>query len=260
MSSSSSSHHRIKPTSSIFPSLTRSISCSLPLFLTILVIAPTYVHTAPNYDTFIRTNQSRMHTPRSSHHNTYNDHPDSSHNSRSGGPHRERHSKDVILTTTGALKGIRRSVLDKKEVLVFYGVPFAKPPLGPLRFKKPQPLDPWNGTLNAFYQPNTCQQEVFVSFPEFKGEVTWLPNTNISEDCLYMNIWVPRSKKQHNKKMPILVWIYGGGYVSGTATLDIYNADILAAENNVIVVEPQYRVGAFGFLYMGHEDAPGNYS
>lgn len=124
-------------------------------------------------------------------------------------------------------------------------------------FLQPVPIDQWNGTYNAFHQPNSCFQEVVVLFPNFKGEETWLPNTPISEDCLYMNIWVPKPKKHLTKKMPILLWLYGGGYVSGSATLDIYNAEILAAENNVIVVTPQYRVGAFGFLYFGIEDAPG---
>jgi hypothetical protein len=263
MSSSKPPHHYHHHSSSssslslLSSSLQLKSTLMLLPYLLILLLAPACIQSAPNYDTFIRTNLSRsIHTgpSRSSHqHNTFNDHPDSAHR---GGSHRERHAKDVVYTTTGALRGIRRTVLDKKEVHVYYGVPFAKPPLGSLRFKKPVPLDPWNGTLNAFHQPNTCYQEVLENFPGFKGEVTWLPNTNISEDCLYMNIWVPKPKK-HNKKLPILLWIYGGGYVSGTATLDIYNADILAAENNVIVVEPQYRVGAFGFLYMGVDDAPG---
>lgn len=122
---------------------------------------------------------------------------------------------------------------------------------------QPVAIEPWNGTYLATSQPATCIQEVYESFPGFRGEITWLPNTELSEDCLYMNIWVPRPRQRTQKKMPILVWLYGGGYVSGTATLDIYNADILAATNNVIVVVPQYRVGAFGFLYYGHQDAPG---
>ncbi|XP_021960157.2 acetylcholinesterase isoform X2 [Folsomia candida] len=207
------------------------------------------------YDTFIKTNLSRNHHP--SRHNNMNDHPDHAHRT---GPH--RHMSSTVMTTTGALRGLKKTVLEK-DVHLFYGVPFAKPPLGPLRFKKPVPIEPWNGTLNAIHQPDTCYQEVFVAFPGFRGEVTWTPNTNISENCLYMNIWAPKHPaKKHGdpnkRKMPILVWIYGGGYVSGTATLDIYNADILAAENNVIVVVPQYRVGAFGFLYFGQEEAPGN--
>ncbi|VEN54611.1 unnamed protein product [Callosobruchus maculatus] len=88
----------------------------------------------------------------------------------------------------------------------------------------------------------------------------WNPNTNISEDCLYLNIWVP----QRRPKVPVLIWIYGGGYMSGTATLDIYNSDIIAATSDVIVASMQYRVGSFGFLYLnkyfprGSEEAPGN--
>lgn len=114
----------------------------------------------------------------------------------------------------------------------------------------------------------------------------WNPNTNISEDCLYLNIWAPaRARLRHGRwanengkhanghhengehheseGLPMLIWIYGGGYMSGTATLDIYNAESLSAVGNVIVASMNYRVGAFGFLYLapylpGHEeDAPG---
>lgn len=207
-----------------------------------IVLAPPLVESVPQYPgTFIKTNHSR--------HVTHS----SGDNQHRNGAHRERHSATQVQTTTGTLHGIRRNVLGK-DVHVYLGVPFAKPPLGPLRFKKPIPLEPWNGTLFASRQPNTCFQEVFESFPGFKGETLWNPNTNISEDCLYLNMWVPKTKKTN---MPILIWIYGGGYMAGTATLDIYNGDILAAENNVIVVGIQYRVGSFGFLYYGNEDAPG---
>lgn len=122
-------------------------------------------------------------------------------------------------------------------------------------------------------------------FPGFAGEEMWNPNTNVSEDCLYLNIWAPAkarlrhqrgtSKEQYhtrtndeeesNHKLAMLVWIYGGGYMSGSSTLDIYNAEALAAVGNVIVASMQYRVGAFGFMYLapllpGMEDeAPGNF-
>lgn len=115
----------------------------------------------------------------------------------------------------------------------------------------------------------------------------WNPNTNISEDCLYLNVWVPvKPKLRHGRGangglehttllddiestttrhngLPMLVWIYGGGFMSGTSTLDVYNAELLAAVGNVIVASMQYRVGSFGFLYLAPilpdaEDAPGN--
>lgn len=114
----------------------------------------------------------------------------------------------------------------------------------------------------------------------------WNPNTNVSEDCLYLNVWAPAKARLRHERvhengngkhsngnhhdsehdvegLPMLVWIYGGGYMSGSSTLDIYNAKTLSAVGNVIVASMQYRVGAFGFLYLapflpGHEDdAPG---
>lgn len=133
-----------------------------------------------------------------------------------------------------------------------------------------------------------CRYEYF---PGFAGEEMWNPNTNVSEDCLYLNIWAPAKARLRHERvhengngkhgngnhhdsandhhehdvegLPMLVWIYGGGYMSGSSTLDIYNAKTLAAVGNVIVASMQYRVGAFGFLYLapflpGHEeDAPG---
>lgn len=178
----------------------------------------------------------------------------------------------VVETTSGMVRGLSRSVLGR-EVHVFYGIPFAKPPVGPLRFRKPLPIDPWHGVLEATTLPNSCYQERYEYFPGFEGEEMWNPNTNISEDCLYLNVWVPQKLRLRHKstelpgterpKVPILVWIYGGGYMSGTATLDIYDADIMAATSDVIVASMQYRVGAFGFLYLNKhfgnsEEAPGN--
>ncbi|XP_018327669.1 acetylcholinesterase [Agrilus planipennis] len=178
----------------------------------------------------------------------------------------------VVETTTGMVRGYSKTVLGR-EVHVFTGIPFAKPPLEQLRFRKPVPIEPWHGILNATKLPNSCVQERYEYFPGFEGEEMWNPNTNISEDCLYLNLWVPqrlRIRHHDNKprgdlpKVPILIWIYGGGFMTGSATLDIYDADIMAATNDVIVASMQYRVGAFGFLYLnkyfghGSEEAPGN--
>lgn len=180
----------------------------------------------------------------------------------------------VVETTSGLVRGFARTVLDK-EVHIFYGIPFAKPPIGPLRFRKPLPIEPWHGVLNASVLPNSCYQERYEYFPGFPGEEMWNPNTNISEDCLYLNVWVPEKNHRLRHKgsessnngekngLPMLVWIYGGGFMSGTATLDVYDADIMAAVSNVIIASMQYRVGAFGFLYLNKhftnsEEAPGN--
>ncbi|CAD6202673.1 GSCOCT00009710001.2-RA-CDS [Cotesia congregata] len=175
----------------------------------------------------------------------------------------------VIETTSGLIRGTSKTVLDH-EVHVFLGVPFAKPPIGPLRFRKPLPMDPWHGVLNTTSLSNSCFQERYEYFPGFEGEEMWNPNTNVSEDCLYLNIWVPQKYRLRHKEtpedhrgMPLLVWIYGGGYMTGTATLDVYDADLMAVTSNAIIASIQYRVGAFGFLYLNKyfgssEEAPGN--
>jgi acetylcholinesterase len=125
----------------------------------------------------------------------------------------------IVETTSGILRGLSRTVLDR-EVHVFLGVPFAKPPIGPLRFRKPLPIEYWHGVLNATTLPNSCYQERYEYFPGFEGEEMWNPNTNISEDCLYLNIWVPQKIRIRHKNvvplttdngMAMLVWIYGGG-------------------------------------------------
>ncbi|KAF4525883.1 hypothetical protein B566_EDAN014660 [Ephemera danica] len=146
-----------------------------------------------------------------------------------------KHHRDPLLieTTTGQVRGFSRTI-HSKEISVFYGIPFARPPIGDLRFRRPVPIDPWDGILLADTMPSSCFQERYEYFPGFEGEEMWNPNTNISEDCLYLNIWAPKKRKD-SPKVPLLVWVYGGGYMSGTITLDVYEASILAAENDVLL-------------------------
>ena len=163
----------------------------------------------------------------------------------------------IVQTRHGNIRGYSKLVLGKK-LYIFSGIPYAKPPTGRRRFRKPQPVAPWEGVLDGTKLPNTCVQEKYDFFPGFSGEEMWNPNTPISEDCLYLNIWVPEEILLGSVLSPVLVWIYGGGYMTGTSTLEVYDADILAAESGLIVSSLQYRVGAFGFFYMGREEAPGN--
>ena len=164
----------------------------------------------------------------------------------------------VVETRDGLVRGFRKQVLGK-SLDVFYGIPFATPPVGDLRFKKPLPVAPWQGVYNATRLPNSCPQESFNYFPGFRGEEMWNPNTPLSEDCLYLNIWVPSAFRQPvAPRTEVLVWIYGGSFMSGTSTLEVYDGDILSVESNLIVASMQYRVGAFGFLHLGTPEAPGN--
>lgn len=97
----------------------------------------------------------------------------------------------IVETKSGLIRGYSKFVLNH-EVHAFTGIPFAKPPTGPLRFRKPVPVEPWEGILNATKLPNSCYQENYDYFPGFEGEEMWNANTELSEDCLYLSIWVPQ--------------------------------------------------------------------
>ncbi|XP_059154257.1 acetylcholinesterase-like [Physella acuta] len=86
----------------------------------------------------------------------------------------------------------------------------------------------------------------------------WNPNTARSEDCLYLNVWRPSCSVGCNEPKPIMVWIYGGGFYSGSTTLDVYDGSYLSAYKDVIVVSIAYRLGVLGFMFSDSDDAPGN--
>uniref|UniRef100_A0A8C3XUS2 Carboxylesterase type B domain-containing protein n=1 Tax=Chelydra serpentina TaxID=8475 RepID=A0A8C3XUS2_CHESE len=137
-------------------------------------------------------------------------------------------------------------------VTAFLGIPYAEPPVGALRFQKPIPHQPWSHVLEASSFGNACHQPPLTGYPESD---TWTPKMPQSEDCLSLNIWVPHP--QPNGTAPILVWIHGGGFFSGAASLDIYDGRFLAATGKVIVASMNYRLGALGFLSLPPA-APGN--
>ncbi|XP_037925135.1 acetylcholinesterase-like [Hermetia illucens] len=161
----------------------------------------------------------------------------------------------VIQTDKGKIRGITLTAPTGKKVDAWLGIPYAQPPIGALRFRHPRPAERWTGILNTTTPPNSCVQIVDTVFGDFPGATMWNPNTPLSEDCLYINVVVPRPRQ---KNLPVMLWIFGGGFYSGTATLDVYDHRILAAEENVIVISMQYRVASLGFLFLGTPEAPGN--
>ena len=161
----------------------------------------------------------------------------------------------IVNTLNGRIQGTTEYI-DGVAVDIYRGIPYAVPPIGNLRFKAPLPIQNWTNILNATEQPNSCMQSPDESFGRFRGVEMWNPNTQISEDCLYLNIWVP--KTNDGSKMATMLWLYGGSYVYGSITLDVYDGRYLAAKNGVIVASMQYRMSVLGFLYVGTEDAPGN--
>jgi para-nitrobenzyl esterase len=151
----------------------------------------------------------------------------------------------LALTTSGSISGLREG-----GVSVYKGVPFAAPPLGELRWRPPEPPAPWKGTRTATAFAPACMQEG-VSMP---GEV---PPAD-SEDCLYLNIWTPA--KRIAERLPVIVWIHGGGYRNGSASMPLYWGDQLAHQG-VIVVTIAYRLGPLGFLALPeltHESSNGS--
>lgn len=161
----------------------------------------------------------------------------------------------VVTTKQGKVKGTSLNVLSG-SVTAFLGIPYAESPTGDLRFKKPEPRRPWSGLWNADKYPNTCYQYVNNASSGLAWEEMWIPNTQLSEDCLYVNLWVPSPRPN---RAAVMIWIYGGGFVSGTSSLAVYNGKNLAYAENVIVVSMNYRVGAFGFLALpGSRDVRGN--
>ncbi|MEQ2273495.1 hypothetical protein XENORESO_004827, partial [Xenotaenia resolanae] len=164
---------------------------------------------------------------------------------------------DLVNTHNGIVQGMRFPVPDGSYVTAFLGIPFAEPPVGKRRFRPPEPKQRWTGIFEANAYPNACYQYVDTSFPGFQGSEMWNPNREMSEDCLYLNIWVPASPRPHN--LSVMVWIYGGGFYSGSSSLDVYDGRYLAHTETVIVVSMNYRIGAFGFLALhGSSEAPGN--
>uniref|UniRef100_A0A3B3VUG6 Carboxylic ester hydrolase n=1 Tax=Poecilia latipinna TaxID=48699 RepID=A0A3B3VUG6_9TELE len=164
-----------------------------------------------------------------------------------------------VQTKLGRLKGQYVSVKGKESgVHAFLGVPFAKPPLGPtLRLAAPQPAEGWQGLRDATKQPNMCIQNMdFVDelLQKLKGLIVEIPD--ISEDCLYLNIYTPANRAA-DAKLPVMVWIHGGSFLLGSASG--YDGSALAAYQDVVVVLIQYRLGALGFVSTGDEHLPGNF-
>jgi para-nitrobenzyl esterase len=122
---------------------------------------------------------------------------------------------------------------------VYRGIPFAAPPVGDLRWKPPQPVKPWAGVLQANQFAKACFQSS-AAIPMLD-----LPAIEVSEDCLYLNVWTPA--KSAAEKLPVMVWIHGGGFFGGATLYDLYSGEELA-QMGVVYVSLTYRLGKFGFL------------
>ena len=119
----------------------------------------------------------------------------------------------------------------------FKGIPFAAPPVGALRWKAPQPVSRWHGVRQTTAFGPACMQSA--------GATSQAPTTPNSEDCLYLNVWTPA--KTSREKLPVIAWIYGGGFAGGSTSAPLYDGTHFA-QKGVVFVSISYRVGSFGFL------------
>ena len=147
-------------------------------------------------------------------------------------------SLETINTVNGDVTG-QRLQYASGDVNRFRGIPYAKPPIGPLRFKSPQEPESWSGNKQTIKYSDQCSQMN-------NGTVSG------SEDCLYLNIFTPSV----GTNMAVMVWIHGGSLLMGSAS--DYPGETLALYGDVVVVTINYRLGIMGFFTDGTSDFPGN--
>ena len=143
-----------------------------------------------------------------------------------------------VRTTFGTLEGTT-----EKGTTAFKGVPFAAPPVGELRWRSPQPPTAWDGVRKADKFSASCMQ--FKAGERLPWTREFMVQNDVSEDCLYLNIWTPRVDASAN--LPVIVYIHGGSFREGSGAVDVYKGSNLAAKQ-VVVITINYRLGVFGFL------------
>jgi para-nitrobenzyl esterase len=142
---------------------------------------------------------------------------------------------DQVRTANGVVEG--RGV-QRSGVRIFRGIPFAQPPVGKLRWREPQPLQNWKGARQAVDFGPRCMQAPIFDDMRFRSN-------GMSEDCLYLNVWTPA--KSNRERLPVLVYFYGGGFVSGDSSEPRYDGESMATKG-IVVVTVNYRLGVFGFM------------
>lgn len=158
-----------------------------------------------------------------------------------------------LLIKDGLVQGL---LLDKSYV--FYGIPFADPPVGTSRWKAPRPVTPWKGVYDASFPRAACMQACI-------GPIADDCPKKVSEDCLYLNVFVPLSVDLATpllQPLPVMLWIHGGDFIAGSASKPLYDGRFISNYTQTVIVSIAYRLGAFGFLVSGKDPkstAVGNY-
>ena len=146
----------------------------------------------------------------------------------------------VVRTADGAVRGAPAA---KPNIIVFKGIPFAAAPVGPLRWRPPQPAKPWSGVRPATEFGASCMQHEVKELLPWTEE--YMTHNETSEDCLFLNVWTPHPASSAH--LPVVVFIHGGAFTSGAGGIAIYDGTDLAA-TGLVVVTINYRLGVFGFF------------
>lgn len=147
----------------------------------------------------------------------------------------------VVKTQSGLVSGVYN---ENTGITTFKGIPFATPPVGNLRWKAPQPVKPWEGIRECNHFSASPVQRTPAPFLMWTQEFI-APKEPMGEDCLYLNVWT--QGKTAGKKLPVIVYIYGGGFSSGSGSVPVYDGEEMA-KKGVVFLTINYRVGNLGFL------------
>ena len=150
-------------------------------------------------------------------------------------------SAPIVTTSAGKVRG---KLINSGKVLAFQGIPYAAPPVGNLRWQAPQPVVSWKSQLDATHYGHHCAQNHIFDDMVFQDSVT--ASDQGSEDCLTLNVYAP-ANKWTGAKLPVMVWIHGGGYLGGGSSEPRHNGNFLPLKG-VVLVTINYRLGVFGFL------------
>ncbi|KAJ8943543.1 hypothetical protein NQ318_023054 [Aromia moschata] len=152
----------------------------------------------------------------------------------------------IVQLSSGKIRGRVAQTFHNTTFYAFQEIPYAAPPVGSLRFKASEPVDPWDGILETVENTKICYQYSST-------------NSLQNEDCLYLNVYTPVDPNSSEESLPVLVYIHGGGFVSGDAIYNTMGPDFFMDTKRIVVVTINYRLGIFGFLSTEDDIIPGNY-
>ncbi|KAG6451453.1 hypothetical protein O3G_MSEX007157 [Manduca sexta] len=153
----------------------------------------------------------------------------------------------IVEVQEGKLRGLISRTDNDFVYYTFKGIPYAKPPLGELRFAAPQPAEPWEGIKDATKECNIC--------PQVDKETGYVIG---NEDCLFLNVYTPKLPENDKPPLPVMVYLHGGGFVFGHGTDATAHGPDFLVQRDVVVVSINYRLGVLGFVTLNRKEAAGN--